>query len=524
MSSPSDSTSPGSGAPPADGIRQQPRPPRRSLRKAVAAAFVPLCFVVTAGVFAVLADARRVHLDVLRLFEELREVALSRALLDDLRGFEQWVAAVPEATSASHPLVFADLHHHHHAARATFARFATSDDPSAVDHGNAERVVQARIGRSLDELGKLLEGNRPVREFIEPLAVALHTAEALARTIDDEAREIGNELDQRSARMTEMLLGLGLASVATVAWLGFLLLRRVLGPVRELRASAIAFGEGRLDVEVPIRRRDELGDLAETFVAMARQIRQGREELEQRVDERSREVLRSARLAELGSLAAAIAHEINNPLASIATCAEGLLREAEGGQVDLDNLRDYLQIIRKEATRTCDITARLLRFSRHDTGSRERVLLGTELREVAPMFAHQFADAGVELAIEAPGSGPALLGDPAEWRQVLFNLLRNALDASPRHSRVVVRARTGLDSAVLEVADQGAGIRPELMDRLFEPFFTTKGPGKGTGLGLAIVHRIVTGHGGRITAENGPQGGAVFRITVPVAPPEPAAR
>jgi signal transduction histidine kinase len=494
------------------------------LRKAVAAAFVPLCLVASAGMFAVMADARRVHNGVLRLFEELREVALSRALLDDLRGFEQWVAAVPEATAATHPLVFADLHHHHRAAQTTFARFARVDDPSAAEHGNDERVVQTRIQRTLDELGRRLEAPSSVQDLREPLALALHTAEALARTIDDEAREIGNDLDQRSSRMTEMLLGLGVASVATVGWLGFLLLRRVLVPVRELRKSAVALGHGQLDVDVPIRRRDELGDLAETFVAMARQIRQGREELEQRVEARSREVLRSARLAELGSLAAAIAHEINNPLASIATCAEGLLRESANGRIDVDHLRDYLQIIRKEATRTCDITARLLRFSRHDTGRRERVWLGIELREVAPMFNHQFADAGVALDMDAPDGGPVVLGDPSEWRQVLFNLLRNALDASPRGGRVQVATRVLGATALLEVADQGPGIAPEHMERLFEPFFTTKGPGKGTGLGLAIVHRIVTGHGGTIAAENDPAGGARFRITMPRAPQTPGER
>ena len=136
------------------------------------------------------------------------------------------------------------------------------------------------------------------------------------------------------------------------------------------------------------------------------------------------------------------------------------------------------------------------------------------------MFAHQFATARVELQLRSEGDqGPAIVGDAAAWRQVLFNLLRNALDASPPGSRVQVNCRTEQGEVKLEVADEGPGVPTADQDRIFEPFFTTKAPGKGTGLGLSIVHRIVVGHGGRIEVDNGPRGGAVFRILVPAARP-----
>lgn len=485
-------------------------------------AFVPICLVVSAGIFAVLLDARRVHGELQRLFEELREVALTRSLLDELHGFEQWVEAMPAARASTDPLVLQDLHHHYEAARATFVRFTVTDDPSLAAHDAEERSLLQSIDETLAGLGRHLETNEPIGKLHEPLTIALRSASILAHTVDSESREIGNELDQHTTNLSQFLLLLGVGSLATLGWLAVFLLRRVLVPVRDLRRSALALGRGQLDVELPVRHADELGELATTFVAMATQLREKSEELEQRVEARSREVLRTARLAELGTLAAGIAHEINTPLASIATCAEGLLRAsgnntANAPTTDADHVREYLEIIRKEAMRTRDITARLLGFARHDQGRHEPLVIGTELREVAPMFTHQYADAGVRLELFTDPTEPTVLGDAAEWRQVLFNLLRNALDASTRGGSVQVRCTGHADRVELSVSDTGQGIASEDMERIFEPFFTTKAKNQGTGLGLAIVHRIVTSHGGRITAHNRAEGGAEFVIRVPRA-------
>ena len=225
---------------------------------------------------------------------------------------------------------------------------------------------------------------------------------------------------------------------------------------------------------------------------MAGRLRQGRQELELRVEQRSREVLRSARLAQLGTLAAGIAHEINNPLASIVTCSDGLLRELDRGTSTPQSLRDYLQILQKEAMRARDITVRLLHFARHDEPRREAVDLLHEAREVGAMFAHQLQDRQVILRCAgAAEPSPTFVGDPAEWRQVLFNLLRNALDASPAGGTISLTVQQHGEHVRLVVRDQGAGIPASEVDRIFEPFYTTKAPGQGTGLGLPIVLRIV---------------------------------
>jgi len=516
MSSPSESTSAGSAAARTDdGVS---RGLRQSLWRDLAWAFAPLCAVALVGMTVVTLDASHVHRDLQRMFEETREVSLSRALLDELRGIEQWVEAVPEGKVATHALAFTDVRRHLADARATLARYGKEEDPSVAEHDDEEDDSVLRIAGALDAIEARLGGGNSLAELQQPLQLALHGTRVLADAVAEETREIGADLDRRSARLIEFVLVLAAAVVGTIVWLGTRLRRRVLVPLRELQVNTAMVAHGRMPRAVQLDHDDEVARLARSFDAMARQVRQAREDLEQRVEERSREVLRTARLAELGTLSAGIAHEVNNPIASIAACAEGLLRDMEKGKhVEEPHLREYLEIIRKEAMRTRDITSRLLGFARQAPRSSVVVRCGDELREVASMFEHQFATAGVRLAMEVADQGAAIAGDPAEIRQVLFNLFRNALDASSRDTTVDVRLAVEDACAVIEFCDRGPGIRPEDLERIFEPFFTTKAPGKGTGLGLAIVHRIVTGHGGRISVANREGGGACFRVFLPLA-------
>ncbi|MFY9342940.1 MAG: HAMP domain-containing sensor histidine kinase [Planctomycetota bacterium] len=512
MTSPLASTSPAAGAEPTG-------PPARSLARALAWIFVPLCLVLLAGGLTQFVLARAVHHDVQRLFEELREIALARTLVDEVRGVQQWIEAAPAATATDQPLVLADVRQHHVAATAALARFVTVADPSRPDHEATEKALLARLA---EVLGRCDPGNgqRPLRDLTAPVRAAMQDALALTAAIGDETRELGADLDTRSRDMAQFLLMMGITSLATVGGLGLWLLARVLRPVRALRAAAVRLGQGELDAPLGPLHPDELGDLATTFRTMAQALCQNQRELEQRVEARSREVLRTAKLAQLGTLAAGIAHEINNPLASIVACTDGLLRDLDRGAAAPGNdLREYLQILRKEAMRARDITVRLLRFARHDPGQAAAIDLAAEAREVGILFSHQLADAGVRLLVEADRQQPVTIqGDPAEWRQVVFNLLRNALDVSPRGGTITVAVRRHGTAAELVVRDDGPGMPPADLDRIFEPFYTTKEPGKGTGLGLAIVHRIVTAHRGRVAASNGERG-AVFTITVPAAGP-----
>ena len=501
--------------------------PQKSLRQTVLAVLIPLAAIVGLGVGAEVWMARTVHADLVRLFGELRAVELAQAVVDELHGVEAWVHALPEATQSSHPFVRADVRQHFEEAFATITRFSQSPASSLASYGTDVQRLIALLADSLTALGMELEQPLPLEHIREQLQAAIYKAQTVAAAVTDESREIGNGLDERTNYMARMLLVLGLVSLAAVAGLGFLLLRRVLRPVRELRDCAVRFGRGEENVQLPIRRADELGQLAHAFGNMAQQIRQDHQELEQRVEQRSREVLRTAKLAQLGTLAAGIAHEINNPLASIVACSDGLLRDIQTGTPDLDYMRDYLQILRKEAMRTRDITTKLLRFARDDGHKRELMWLSAQIHEVAALFDHQMADAGIKLHMEwASDIGDAdvaILGDPSEWRQVFFNLIGNALDASPRGSEITITGRHIDREVELCVRDRGNGIPEASLERVFEPFFTTKGPGQGTGLGLAIVHRIVIAHGGSIRISNASPGANIV-IRVPSAPAERSAK
>lgn len=505
----------------------QRAPVRRPLWHAVALALMPLCLVLAIGIAAAAGSARQVHQDLQRLLEESRESALARSLSYDLAGCQRWLALADDATGPPAEVVQGDLRHHLRGALTAMQRFAVDDDPSSAVHQTEEAQLLHQIADACQQLQALLEQGAAVAELRAPLERAARDAALLSSRIDQEALELGQDANERTDHLRQLLLVLGAASVLTCVWLLFLLRRRVLRPVAALQSATVALTRGA-DVDVPQGVDDELGRLGSLFALMAQKLRAHHNELEQRVAERSREVLRSAQLAELGSLAAGIAHEINNPLASIAACAEGLQRELQReGRLDPDGLREYLAIVHREAMRAKDITAGLLHLARQDQPQQQLFWLGHELNGIAQLFTHQFAKKGVALQIEAcgptagraAGQGPAVRGCAAEFRQVLLNLLRNALDASPAGTAVSVRCGALADAAIawLEVADQGPGIPSELRDRVFEPFFTTKPPGQGTGLGLAITHRIVTSHGGRLSVQDRSEGGACFRVELPLA-------
>lgn len=481
---------------------------RRPLRRAVLLAFVPLAAALCAASFTQWTYARAVHEDIQRLFEELREVAVVRALIDEVRGIEQWVDG-PEPAAAAAAAARRDVGLHLDAAIATIRRLTPAEDPSRAAHEHAESRLVEGVRADLDRMATLLQSDAGLASLRPSLESCRHAAASLAATIERESREVGDDLDHRSDVMRQLLLLLGVTGLATLGLLGWSMLQRVLRPVDDLRDAAARLGRGELSTEIPRRRDDELGDLAGAFRAMARQIRAHQQDLEARVESRTQEALRSARLAQLGTLAAGVAHEINNPLASIVAAADGLLRDAKRTSAADPAHVEYLEILRKEALRAKDITARLLRFARQDQPRREPVRLADEAREVGALFAHQLAEAGVTLRIEAASAAATLLGDAGEWRQVLFNLLRNALDASPRGGAIRVAVESTEGSVRLVVEDEGPGIPADQRHRVFEPFVTSKAPGRGTGLGLAITHRIVESHGGRVYVDDSTRGARI---------------
>ncbi len=286
----------------------------------------------------------------------------------------------------------------------------------------------------------------------------------------------------------------------------------------------------------------EFKEVASYFNGLARELAQLYKSLEEKVIQKSRELVRSERLASVGFLAAGVAHEINNPLSVIAGYAELAAKsirrimlgpsaepatapdadvEAEAEAEQLASALDAQEIIRDEAFRCKEITSRLLSLARGGGDGRQSLCLDEVARQVTVLTKglKNYRDRRVVLDFK-PTERLEIVGNPTEMKQVLLNLTVNALEAVPGgHGEVKIGGRRTHEWVEVSVEDNGKGMSPETLEHVFEPFFTAKrGAGEpGTGLGLSITHAIVENHGGRIRAESaGPGRGSRFTVRFPV--------
>jgi two-component system, NtrC family, sensor kinase len=235
----------------------------------------------------------------------------------------------------------------------------------------------------------------------------------------------------------------------------------------------------------------------------------------------SRAVGRAEKLAAVGRLAAGVVHEINNPLATIAACAESLEKRIEEGAFanspEEADLREYLGLIRDEAFRCKNITNGLLDFSRLRAGQRVPVDMAEIVKAAARLVTHQQRGDDIQIVVEAAAGLPNISGDVGQLQQAVVALATNAIDAMPEGGTLTLRATRSGSRVLVQVIDTGIGIAPENMTKIFDPFFTTKDVGRGTGLGLAVCYGILSDHGGRLDVRSSVGVGTTFTITLPVA-------
>ena len=250
-----------------------------------------------------------------------------------------------------------------------------------------------------------------------------------------------------------------------------------------------------------------------------RQLRVIEIELKARmVAQRSAEnrLLQAAKLAAVGEMAAGIAHELNNPLTTVTGFSELVLEEMPEGSMH----RDELTMVLREARRASDVVRRLLDFSRQGERVRTRADLNEVVNDVIALTKHLIHTNGVTLTLELDGDLPWIMIDHNQMKQVLLNLIHNALQAMPQGGKLLVntsrRNRENQDWVVMSIKDSGVGIQAADQERIFEPFFTTKGDRGGTGLGLSVTYGIVADHGGAIEISSEPNKGSVFSVWLPL--------
>ena len=235
--------------------------------------------------------------------------------------------------------------------------------------------------------------------------------------------------------------------------------------------------------------------------------------------EANRAVAQAEKLAAVGKLAAGVVHEINNPLATISACAEALENRVNegvfGDSHDVQDLRDYLKLIRDEAFRCKSITNGLLDFARTRIGQKLPLNVADVVNTSARLIIHQRRNEAVKVLIETTNDLPLVNGDEGQLQQAVIALSTNALDAMPDGGVLTLKTSEQDGNVNIEIRDTGNGIAPENLTKIFDPFFTTKEVGKGTGLGLAVCYGIVTEHGGRLDVESTDGVGTVFTISLP---------
>jgi len=277
---------------------------------------------------------------------------------------------------------------------------------------------------------------------------------------------------------------------------------RPLGELRKLVQTSQKVSQGDLSARAPVNVGGEVGLVASSFNTMLDTLQSTQDKL-----------IQSEKLASLGQLAAGVAHELNNPLATILLYADILRRESA---LDLQHQTD-LETIINETLRCKQIVSGLLNFARQTQVNAQPTSVNDLIQELIEIEKRHTRYEKIVFNLELEAALPLAELDAAQFREVLLNLIHNAADAMPDGGKITIRTAAKPDDMIaVEVQDEGKGIPPEHLSKLFTPFFTTKPVGKGTGLGLAIIYGIVKMHRGQINVQSEVGRGTTFTISLPI--------
>jgi len=319
----------------------------------------------------------------------------------------------------------------------------------------------------------------------------------------------------RSRRQTILASVILVLSVLSVT--GFLIFTLIRAPVHRLTEGTRAIALGNLDYTIPLQRKDEIGELANSFNTMTGELKRAREELE-RIQSH---LIQMEKMASLGKLSASVAHELNNPLSGTLTYIKLIQRKLSSLQLpsqQLSYFKEKMSLIAEETSRCGNIVKNLLLFSKKQIGEFVPVDLHQILDRCNRLVEHHLKLNKVSLNKAYQKGNPLIICDRDQIQQCILAILDNAVAAMPKGGTITVKTSfdSNSENVRVEIQDTGLGISSTDLPHIFEPFYTTKKDGKGVGLGLSVCYGILTNHNGKIDAKSTLGGGSTFIIELPL--------
>ncbi|MDD5465285.1 MAG: ATP-binding protein [Candidatus Omnitrophica bacterium] len=391
-------------------------------------------------------------------------------------------------------------------------------------------------------------------EFNEPAAL---------RQLEEELNDLHNEevsifslalgnMDHLARRMRDSYIWTLLILILLSIWIACWIAGIIVKPIMNLIMGMRKLGNGNLDYKIEVKNNDEIGILQNGFMAMANRLKlahdalqKERDSLEIKVKDRTKDLeqsqtnliqaneelkriqnqlIQSAKMAAIGSLAGGVAHEINNPLTGVLNNVELIKMEmAEKNDFAPADFKGLLDIIEESALRCKRIVQGLLEFSHIGKEEVKPALINEVLEKTIALAGNEMRLENIKITKEFANSRPMAKIDVNRFRQVILDIINNArwaLRNKPPHAELRIKTLLSEDKklVIIEIYDNGCGIEKDTLPHIFEPFFTTKKIGEGTGLGLSISYQIIKELNGVLEAESeGKDKGATFRIKLPAA-------
>ena len=384
-----------------------------------------------------------------------------------------------------------------HGSGFSAAQFVTAGD--SIDDVQKVAPLIGQVQRDAREHSDIIRWNSQPEESMTALPLLGDKNQLLGVLMVGSSRQVYTDLSKQLRSAALLAAGSGLAlAVLLSSWAA----ARVTRPIEKLAGAAHEVAGGDWTTQVEVNSRDEIGELAESFNRMTRELVEQRERLVQ-----------AERVAAWRELARRLAHELKNPLFPLQLTVENLLRSRESGQEHFDEtFREGAATLLSELANLKNIIGRFSDFSKMPQPHFQPVKLNELMENVVRVHRAQLERVNIACRFDLQ-SPETIAADPDLLQRALSNLVLNAIDAMPQGGRLTLRTRHAQSSARIEVCDTGIGIKPEDRSRLFTPYYTNKP--HGTGLGLAIVQSIVSDHGGKIDVASESGGGTTFIIELP---------